>query len=180
MPLSSGPRKATIIDRYPFAIFPEWSLPPFGRLGQIYGANFIQLGPEVDKFAFAHDYVRSNGALFIKPGFDYPEVIEKIGQYAKSIRDQYGEFDEAWVATGSGTMIRGLQAGGTAKNHYAVCIFRPCPDIGRAHGILTPLGHNDHVPFDRTPPYRSALRYDSKCWPYVRSRSGKILLWNMM
>lgn len=28
MPLSSGPRKAIIIDRYPFAIFPEWSLPP--------------------------------------------------------------------------------------------------------------------------------------------------------
>lgn len=181
-PLASGPRKATIImDRYPFGVyFPEWTLPPLGQLGQLYGAQFIQLDPGQDKLAFALQYARDKGALYIKPGFDYPEVIQEIARYGQQLQDRYGRFNEAWVATGSGTMIRGLQAGDVADDYYAVCIFQPCPDVGRAHSIQHPQGHNDHLPLDQRAPYRSTLRYDQKTWPYVRDRPGKLLVWNVM
>ncbi len=181
-PLPTGPRKATIIiDQYTLGwVDPQWRLPPFGLLGECYGANFIEIPIGEDKFRFAEEYAQDEGALLIKAGFDYPEVVSKIADYAKTIKDTYGEFDEAWVATGSGTMIRGLQQGGIAKNYYAVCIFNHCPDIGEATGIIHNQGHNDAIPLEEAPPYQSTLRYDSKVWPYVKDRPGKILIWNVM
>jgi len=59
--------------------------PPYLKIGEQYGARFIQVPSNQDKFAFAEQY-----ALFLKPGFDYPEVIQKIGEYANQIREWYG------------------------------------------------------------------------------------------
>lgn len=194
-PLPTGPRKAVIvIDQYPLGIrelYPreeselvrrasQWRLPPFGLIGESYGATFIEVPSNEEKFRVAEEYARGHHALFLKPGFDYPEVLEKIAQYARAIKEQYGEFDEAWVATGSGTMIRGLQRGEIAKRYYAVCIFKSCPDVGQAEPIPHDQGHNDPVPLEERPPYPSSLRYDAKTWKYVRGRPGKILVWNVM
>ena len=170
--------KATIIiDSYPLMVINE--LPPYTKTGMMYGANVIQIPFNQDKFAFAKEYTKENNALFIEPGFNHPEVIDKIASMVQIIKQQYGIFDEVWSAIGSGTLIRGLQKGNLGNKYFGVCIFGHCPDIGNAYGIVHYQNHNTPVEPAKAAPFRSALYYDSKVFQYVKDRSGKILLWNV-
>ena len=59
------------IDQYPLFEFGE--LPPFIKIGVMYGANVIQVPHDQEKFQLAKDYVKKNNALFIESGFNHPE-----------------------------------------------------------------------------------------------------------
>lgn len=163
------------IDEYPLG-----QLPPYIKIARDYGANIIQV-PETrkDKFDIAHEYCRRTGALFIEPGFNYPEVIDKIAELVQPIKEKYGIFDKVYSAVGSGTLIKGLQKGNLGKEYFGICVFGSCPDIGHAHGIIHYQNYNTPVNFENEPPFRSAQYYDAKCFHYVRNQPGKILLWNV-
>ena len=182
MPSSNGPRRAIIvIDQYPVgAVDPKWRLPPFALIGEQLGATFVQIPHHKDKFKFAEEYARANRGLLLRPGFDYPEVVHEIARLGRELQARFGHFDECWCATGSGTLIRGLQLSELADSYHAVCIFDYCPDVGKAEPIVHWQGHNEVVPFNEAPPYRSALHYDAKLWSYLRARPGKILVWNVI
>lgn len=168
-------RTATIImDWHPFG------LQPYAEIAKAYGANIIEIPPNGDKFRFAEDYAKIRGALYLKPGFDYPEVVNLIADLGREIKKEFGTFDECWAPVGSGTLIRGLQEAELADKYFGVCIFNYCPDIGNAEGIVYPKGHNMPADFKELPPFPSATRYDAKVWRYIRNRRGKILLWNVM
>lgn len=166
-----------IIDSYPLTILGE--LPSYTKIGMKYGAKIIQVPNDQDKLNFAEEYIKQNNAILIKPGFDYPEVINNIATVANFIKNNFDTFDECWCAVGSGTLIRGLQQGNVAKNYFGVCIFKYCPDIGNAEGIIHHDEHNTPVNSELAPPFRSARFYDSKVWQYAKNRPGKILLWNV-
>jgi hypothetical protein len=129
-------RQATIVmDTYLAGLLeepPVSKLPPYTALAKFYGANIIELNPSIEKFAWAEKYCRDNQALFIEPGFNYPQVMDKIASLSQQIKSQYGRFDECWSAVGSGTLIRGLQAADLANSYHGVCIFEQCPPIGQA------------------------------------------------
>ena len=170
--------KATIfIDEYP--LYKIGELPPFIKIGLMYGVNVIQVPLDQEKFRIAEEYTTRSGALFINPGFDHHEVIDEIANTVRIIREQYGIFDEVWSAVGSGTLIRGLQKGNLGNKYFGVCIFGHCPDIGIAIPVIHYQGPNIPVKPEDAAPFRSAQYYDSKVWQYVRDRPGKILLWNV-
>ena len=172
-------RKATIIiDAYPLTILNE--LPPYTKIGIMYGANIIQIPLDQDKFKFAEEYAMKHNALLVRPGFDYPDVVNKIGECAQQIVKQYGRFDSCYCAVGSGTLIRGLQSANIANEYFGVCIFNYCPDIGTAVPIIHYQGHNEPVRNEDRPPFHSSMFYDAKVFQYVKNRPGKILLWNVM
>jgi hypothetical protein len=171
-------RSRVYIDKYPLDdIMGE--LPPYIKIATEYGADVIQVPHDQEKFDIAHDYCRRTGALFIEPGFNHPEVIQKISELVQPIKQQYGTFDEIWTAIGSGTLIRGLQKGNLGKEYYGVCVFQNCPFIDKAHGIIHNQGFNTPVKLENAPPFRSAMYYDGKVFQHVRNRPGKILLWNV-
>lgn len=166
-----------IIDKYPLKVVGEY--PPYIIIGAKYGAKIIEVPINEDKFRFAQEYAQKNNALFLEPGFNYPEVISDIGNLVEQIKERYGFFDEAWCAIGSGTLIRGLQNGNIAQNYFGVCIFKYCPYIENAVGIFPEYHHNEPIPLNEIPPFPSALYYDSKVWKYIKDRPGKILFWNV-
>lgn len=150
-------------------------LPPFLALAQTYGVNVIQTD---NPYVKARRYAEDTGSYFIKPGFNYPSVIDDISYMIQPLKEEYGVFDEVWCAVGSGTLINGLQKGGIGRKYYGVCIFGVKPDIGKARAIIH--DQEDYEPVDKLPPYRSAMYYDAKVYEYVRGRKGKILLWNVI
>ncbi len=122
-------------------------------------------------------YCKQTGAYLAPFGFDTPEANVAIADAARQVVSQYGVFDECWSAAGSGVLARGLQAGGVARKYYAVAVGGD-PDAGNATVIKYPLAFEKK---SRTqPPFPSCDNYDAKVWEYVRTRTGKVLFWNVM
>lgn len=165
------------IDKYPLNIIGE--TPPYIKIAIEYGANVIQVPHDQEKFDIAHEYCKRTGSLFIEPGFNHPEVVDKIAELVQSIKQEFGIFDYVFSAIGSGTLIRGLQKANLGKEYFGICVFSHCPDIGNAHGIIHNQGFNTPVNLADAPPFRSAQYYDAKVFQYVKDQPGKILLWNV-
>lgn len=154
-------------------------LPPYLQIAKMYGVNVIQIPLNQKKFDIAYEYCKRTGALFIKPGFNHPEVIDKIAELTQIIKQEYGIFDEVFSAIGSGTLIRGLQKANLGKQYIGIYIFGNLPDIGNAHGIYHYQDFSTPVNLEDAPPFRSAMYYDTKVWQYIKNRPGKILFWNV-
>lgn len=151
------------------------------------GLDWIKIRYERNPEAAAIKYVESSPTerILLNSGFNYKETLEEIKNLGDRIQKEKGTFNEVWVATGSGTLIRGLQRSKLSQPSvifFAVTVIGETQDVGEA----TRIPHYDEQEFEdpaRDPPeYLSASRYDAKVWEYVKNRKnkGKILVWNVM
>lgn len=119
-------------------------------------------------------YCQQTGAHLLPFGFDTPEASKAIADTARSIGDV---FDEVWCVAGSGVLARALQASGIGIKYFTVSVGGDA-DVGIATNIKHPLKFEQNARIK--PPFPSCSNYDAKVWEYVRGRTGKILLWNVM
>jgi len=133
----------------------------------------------------------------LPPGFDSPRMVYEIGVLAASVCASVGVgmFDEVWCVSGTGTLVRGLQAARVTssegsqhpigKQFYAVLVYPgSSPPIGNAIGIDHDQDISEKVAKEVKPPFSSNPWYDAKAWKYVlashHANPGKtILFWNL-
>ncbi|KKL15561.1 hypothetical protein LCGC14_2504370 [marine sediment metagenome] len=165
---------------------------PFVRIVESFIKNkpesdWIQIFYKNDPDSAALDYqmLKPTERIILNSGFDYEESLKEIQKLGNRIIEEKGTFNEVWVATGSGTLIRGLQRSkGLGKKFFAVAVTGGIPVIreegAEVEGILHEPPFKDPAKFP--PPFLSATRYDAKVWQYVKDRKykGNILLWNVM
>lgn len=130
----------------------------------------------------AKAYAKSVGAYYLAFGGDSPETIETIGQAAREVNDNYGDFDQVWCASGSGVLTRGLQAGIPNAEFFAVQVGRELTEEARgiAQVLAYPMKFEDEL-HKIVPPFPSCPNYDRKAWHFCKKYSkGKVLFWNVM
>lgn len=125
--------------------------------------------------ARAKQYCADTGAYYLTFGADMPEAIAAIGKAAATIG---GAFEQVWCAAGSGTLVRGLQAGIQAAAVHAVQVGRD-PHVGNA------TVHKHRLQFEQESralcPFPSFPNYDRKAWELCAAlSSGRVLFWNAM
>jgi hypothetical protein len=161
-------------------------LPPLMRIAKKLYRNikFIQIAREYFNQikSMAIKYSKNKNAYFIKSGFNYPEVIDEITNIANEIEDYMGRFDEVWCAVGSGTLISGLSRSNLGKKYFGVSIFNSKLHIDSPNVTIIkyPESFDTPVEMDKEPDYPSAMFYDAKVFDYVKNRSGRILIWNVI
>lgn len=128
----------------------------------------------------AKQYCNDTGAHLMKFGGYSETAINKIAEYASNVENKYGSFDEIWCASGSGTLINGLQQGFSNAAFNVVQVGAELKNVTNANI------YKYHKPFEQEcktkPPFPSCQNYDSKAWEYCKkySKGEKILFWNVM
>jgi hypothetical protein len=140
----------------------------------------------------AREYAQTHGALCIRWSLSYPEVVESIGRVAKLVEDEYGPFDEVWVAGGGGTLTRGICAGFSADTRvHCVGVGRSMleHEVGRAVRHVEPFVSMDRRVKDADlPSFSIDPWYDAKAWVTANNgcschgirASGHKLFWNVV
>lgn len=154
-------------------------IPAYTRMALLYGAE-VHFISRHDVYLEAENYLAGRKAFLLESGFNYPEIVSAIADLAAYIRQQLDQFHECWSAVGSGTLLKGLQEGEVAESYHGICIFQACPNNPNAELIIPEVGANQTFAYSTFPPFPSALYYDAKVWPYLQSRQGRILFWNVM
>ncbi len=154
--------------------------------------DWIEIYYETDPKKAAINYQKlSTERILLNPGFNYEETLEEIkelGDRIKKYRKEQGKkipFDEIWVATGSGTLVTGLQRSeGLGIDFFAVTVIGETKNVGNANRIRHYRKQKFEIPVsdENAPPFLSASRYDAKVWEHVKNRenAGNILVWNVM
>ena len=114
---------------------------------------------------YAKRWAERHGAAFLPFGLaNTPDVTAGIVAFAEKLSQEYGEPEEFWCATSTGTMIRGLQIGWPNARAKSVAVARNMHpgEIGCADVISA------DIPFLRQsrvlPPFPSTAAYDAKAW----------------
>lgn len=132
----------------------------------------------------ARAYCATRPRSFLMPfGFDSPEARAAIRDAALEVRRRLGQFEEAWCAVGSGTLIRALQEARLARAYHGVLVGRDHAEAGAATLVRHPQDFGADAPKKDRPPFPSCANYDAKAWRYAREswRLGKrIVFWNVM
>lgn len=149
------------------------------------GRDWIDIRYESLPYNALSTYSHEHGetSVVLKPGFDYEESLLEIERLGSRIKEATRvQFDEVWVAAGSGTLVRGLQRSQLGKKYYALDVIGARPPTGNAIDIPHNQPFEEPVAPEDSPPFLSASRYDAKLWQHVKNREGKgeLLLWNVM
>lgn len=157
-------------------------LHPRTQEAQTAGANVIQvpMGYFTVICARAREYCQRTGASLLPLGFDSEDALASIAETATLVRERYGQFDEVWAASGSGTLLRGLQRADLGKAYFGVAVGKnKNNNAGGAKLISHPRAFVDDALI--MPPFPSCSNYDAKVWEYVsQRRKGRVLFWNVM
>lgn len=134
----------------------------------------------------AKKYCADTGAKFLPLGFDTPEAVVPFQSDMKWILDNYGDYDEIWVACGSGMLARCL--GGVFTNSKIMAV-RVGLSSRNTKQDYPPNVHFVDCPYKfeadckSKPPFPSSENYDAKAWEQLMLRGvgdKKILFWNVL
>jgi len=127
--------------------------------------RFVKIAAMPVLNSYAKKWAESNNATFLPFGLaNIPEVTAGIVDFADRLAKEYGEPEEFWCATSTGTMIRGLQIAWPNARAKSIAVARNIHkgEIGEAN--LT----SATVPFLRSskvqPPFPTTAAYDAKAW----------------
>jgi hypothetical protein len=194
LPIGSPRKKAILFTRDPGG-----DVRPYTQVAMDMGAEF-HFAPSPSQAAA--DYVekrrgRAGGAWLLNSGFKSSRTVDVIAGYARKVAEEFGRFDEAYCAVGSGTLIQGLVRGQLARVYHGVCVFGTCPKLtllkgspgqGQMHMHNHRWPFEEPAPRDLYPPFPSASRYDAKVWRYVLNTERsplihtpkRVVMWNVM
>jgi hypothetical protein len=145
---------------------------------------FVKPGYMTVVQARAREYARQTGARFLPLGFDVPEAIDPLMEFARRVRRGLGgDPDEVWCAAGSGMLARVLATAFRSSEVCAVAV-----GLASRHGAqafpsnvrLLPTG----MPFTQAAqgacPFPCDPNYDLKAWLACREQArGRVLFFNV-
>lgn len=124
--------------------------------------------------ARASEYAAWVGATLLPFGLDTPEMQAALADAARTLDISP---HEVWVAAGSGTLTRALQAAWPDAAHHAVRVGA-APDVGSAR--LWEAPEPFERPARRPPPFPSCDNYDAKVWQFIEAHASPgALFWNV-
>lgn len=152
---------------------------PRQRLASAAGARIVQVRPGYLSVvrARAREYARERGARLIDWGV--PAAEEMIAAEVRRI--DLPEITEAWVAAGSGTMLRGIARALAGRPVYGVQVGHAITDAERRGCRI----YSHPLKFEQRTaapvPFPSCRHYDAKAWEVAqRLAKGTPLFWNVM
>lgn len=131
----------------------------------------------------ARDYAALAGARFLPLGFDVPEAIAPLAEFAGAVRRKVGAPDQVWCAAGSGMLARILARAFPSSEVWAVAVglaSRHNAQAFPANLRIVPSGMPFEKPLRAPAPFPSCPNYDLKAWAAcMRQARGRVLFWNV-
>jgi hypothetical protein len=123
-------------------------------------------------------------------GLNMIEVCNGIEEMCRVLSKTYGQFDEVWILSASGTILKTVSRTKLAQRYHAVDVFN------RKLKAYTPwkdmpnniIHHDAGLPLEEVPPladrspFPSFVHYDAKAWKVMmdNAKGNHILFWNVM
>lgn len=154
-------------------------LSPYSKRALALGAKVVEvpMGFLTVCEAKARRHATRVGGRLLNCGLDYPEVIERVTEVAKSITL---EPEEIWTVAGSGVLTRGLQEAFPNADVFAVRVGKSLTKRAAGRAVVIehpqPFGRPAKIP----PPFPSVPEYDAKAWQHIPKDGKKVrLFWNV-